>query len=51
MNTKRIIDPLALWGVEMNREEMWEIIESAYATREKLRECEERLLFIERGEI
>ena len=36
-----IVDPLALWGVEMPREEMWALIQAAHQLREVLSELEE----------
>lgn len=41
MNTKqenRILDPMALWGVEMSKPEMWALIEAAHDLQKALKE-------------
>lgn len=40
MSESTIIDPMALWGAEMPRAEMWALIGAAYQLREVLEELE-----------
>lgn len=47
MNTKqesRILDPMALWGVEMSKPEMWALIEAAYDLQEALKQAQPLLM-------
>ena len=41
MSESTIIDPMALWGEEMPKAEMWALIQSAYQLRDVLEELEE----------
>lgn len=52
MRESIILDPMALWGVEMTTAEMWALIMSAHSMRETLRairaEADEALLTVRR---